>query len=203
MRNGNSSDPPDVSNVKPESGDEQTDGPQVPLSRLFQEHNQALIRFLMSRVDSEQEARDVAQEAYVRMLQLDSRGTVSLLSSYLFKTAANIAIDRMRNRSVGRRVLRGLGEAGGDSQAASPERILQSREDIQLIERSVAELPPKCRQAFYLHRLHDLSSSEIAVQLGVSKRMVHHYLVQAMAHIQSTLNGAATDGAVDRERQLP
>src|SRR5687768_4847704 len=105
----------------------------------------------MSRVDSEQEARDVSQEAYVRMLQLDSRGTVSLLSSYLFKTAANIAIDRMRNRSVGRRVLRGLGEGSAESQAASPERILQSREEIELIERSVAELPPKCRQAFYLH----------------------------------------------------
>lgn len=184
----------------PEPGDEQADGQHAPLSRLFQEHNQALIRFLMARVDSEQEARDVAQEAYVRMLQLDSHGTVSLLSSYLFKTAANIAIDRMRNRSVNRRVLRGLGEEGVESQAASPERILQSRQDIELIERSVAELPPKCRQAFYLHRLHDLGPLEIAARLGVSKRMVHHYLVQAMAHIHSTLNGST---AVNKERQLP
>jgi RNA polymerase sigma factor (sigma-70 family) len=193
-----------VSTLNSESGDEQADGQQVPLSRLFQEHNQALIRFLMSRVDSEQEARDVAQEAYVRMLQLDSRGTVSLLSSYLFKTAANIAIDRMRNRSVGRRVLRGLGEGSTESQAASPERILQSREEIELIERSVAELPPKCRQAFYLHRLHDLGPLEIAARLGVSKRMVHHYLVQAMAHIHSRLDGSTLDGAaVNKERQLP
>jgi RNA polymerase sigma-70 factor (ECF subfamily) len=188
----------------PEPGDKQADGQHVPLSRLFQEHNQALIRFLMARVDSEQEARDVAQEAYVRMLQLDSRGTVSLLSSYLFKTAANIAIDRMRNRSVSRRVMRGLGEEGVEAQVATPERILQSREDIELIERSVAELPPKCRQAFYLHRLHELGPLEIAARLGVSKRMVHHYLVQAMAHIHSSLNGSTPDGAaVNKERQLP
>jgi RNA polymerase sigma-70 factor (ECF subfamily) len=97
-----------------------------------------------------------------------------------------------------------LGEEAVESQVATPERILQSREDIELIERSVAELPPKCRQAFYLHRLHDLGPLEIAARLGVSKRMVHHYLVQAMAHIHSSLNGSTPDGAaVNKERQLP
>lgn len=183
--------------TKPEPGaDEQGESRAARMSRLYREHNQALIRFLLSRVDSEQEANDVAQEAYVRMLQLDSPATISLLSSYLFKTAANIAIDRMRNRSVSRRALRGLNEAGGDGEVASPERIVQSREDIELIEISVAELPPKCREAFYLHRLYDLSPQEIATRLGVSKRMVHHYLVRAITHIHSKL-------AANKEGLLP
>jgi hypothetical protein len=52
------------------------------MTRLYSEHNQALIRFLMTRLDSEQEAQDVAHEAYVRMLHLDARGAVSYLSAY-------------------------------------------------------------------------------------------------------------------------
>jgi DNA-directed RNA polymerase specialized sigma24 family protein len=45
---------------------------EAVMARLYREHNQSLIGFLMTRVDSEQEAQDVAHEAYVRMLQLDA-----------------------------------------------------------------------------------------------------------------------------------
>ena len=40
------------------------------IQRLFEEHNRTLIGFLRARLRSEAEARDVAQEAYVRLLQL-------------------------------------------------------------------------------------------------------------------------------------
>lgn len=159
------------------------------MAQLYQEHNEALVRFLMTRVDSEQEARDVAQEAYVRMLQLHSPGVVSFLSGYLFKTAANIAIDRMRSRSLQRRVA-----ARSDSQEqhdATPEQHLEAREQLELIQQFVDELPPKCQQAFLLHRIDNLSPPEIASRLGVTKRMVHHYLVRALAHVQSGLDAAA------------
>lgn len=65
------------------------------LARLFREHNQELFGFLCTRLRSEQDAREVAQEAYARLLQLDQPGAISLLRAYLFKTAANLAIDRI------------------------------------------------------------------------------------------------------------
>ncbi|HEY0339542.1 MAG TPA: sigma-70 family RNA polymerase sigma factor [Steroidobacteraceae bacterium] len=163
-----------------------TESREALVARLFREHNQALVRFLLTRVDSEQEARDVAQEAYVRMLQLDSHGAVSFLSAYLFKTASNIAIDRMRERSVRRRM---DGELGSEPpMEASPHAALQAREQLELVERFVRELPPKCRKAFYLHRLQELSPPEIAKKLGVSPRMVHLYLVRALVHVRTRLN---------------
>src|SRR5215469_2505957 len=66
------------------------------IERLFREHNEALVRFLLARLRSRQAALEVAQEAYVRLLSLDQPGAVSYLRSFLFKTAANIAIDRRR-----------------------------------------------------------------------------------------------------------
>jgi RNA polymerase sigma-70 factor (ECF subfamily) len=70
------------------------------LGRLFQEHNASLVQLLRTRLRSDQEARDVAQEAYVRLLQLDRLGTISYLRTYLFRTALNIATDRMRSAAV-------------------------------------------------------------------------------------------------------
>ncbi len=180
-----------------ESPDTATLGParspeshEALMARLYREHNQALIRFLMTRVDSEQEAQDVAHEAYVRMLQLDARGAVSYLSAYLFKTAANIAIDRIRRSQVGQRVHQSVSSALGDAAFPAPEHELASRQELELIARYLEELPPKCRQAFYLHRIQDLSLDDIARELGVTKRMVHHYLLRAIVHCRSRLDTA-------------
>src|SRR6267154_5272898 len=70
------------------------------VERLFRDHNEALIRFLRGRVGSRNEALEVAQEAYVRLLSLDQPGAVSYLRAFLFKTAANIAIDRRRRHQT-------------------------------------------------------------------------------------------------------
>jgi DNA-directed RNA polymerase specialized sigma24 family protein len=51
------------------------------IARLYREHNQALLKFLRLRADSDQEAQEVPQEACARMLQLESTRAVSFLSS--------------------------------------------------------------------------------------------------------------------------
>src|SRR5690242_21867578 len=88
---------PEVAPELPQDGERLT--PQA-VERLFAEHNRALIRFLRTRVRSDQEARDVAQEAYVRLLQLDQVQTVSFLRAYLFRIALNIATDRIRAEAI-------------------------------------------------------------------------------------------------------
>jgi DNA-directed RNA polymerase specialized sigma24 family protein len=69
------------------------------LSRLFVAHNKELLSFLMTRL-GEAEAREVAQESYARLLRLDQPETLSFLRAYLFKTAANLSIDRLRHRQT-------------------------------------------------------------------------------------------------------
>ena len=87
--------PPNADQAADPQADQDESRGQV-VERLFREHNEALIRFLRARVGSHNEAREVAQEAYVRLLSLDQPGAVSYLRAFLFKTAANIAIDRGR-----------------------------------------------------------------------------------------------------------
>src|SRR5258706_16179525 len=76
------------------------------VSDLFRANNRALINFLLTHLSNESEAREVAQEAYVKLLQLDQPETISFLRSYLFRTAANLAIDRMRRGQCRERVER-------------------------------------------------------------------------------------------------
>src|ERR1700732_5026585 len=87
--------PPNVDEVVDPGPGNETSGAAL-IERLFREHNEALVRFLRGRVESHNEALEVAQEAYVRLLSLDQPGAVSYLRAFLFKTAANMAIDRRR-----------------------------------------------------------------------------------------------------------
>jgi RNA polymerase sigma-70 factor (ECF subfamily) len=166
------------------------------VSRLFHEHNQALIGFLLARVNSEQEARDVAQEAYVRMLELDTPGAVSFLRAYLFKTAANLATDRARQRATQARLHEHwLAPLDSGCQEPSPEGAASARQELELLRGFMQELPPRCREAFYLHRFRDLSVLDIAGQLGVTDRMVRKYLTQAFVYCRHRLNEARGQAA--------
>lgn len=156
------------------------------IASLFHENNQALLRFLVSKLHSEQEARDVAQEAYVRILNLDTPEVVSHLRAYLFKTAANIAIDRLRTRAVETRVL-GLDFFDEPPKEPDPGRSLAASQELKIIEGALQELPAKCRQSFLLRRIEGMSSSQISKVLNVPERTVRHYIVEAIVHCQRRL----------------
>lgn len=169
------------------------------VSQLFREHNRALVGYLTGRLQSEQEAKEVAQEAYVRLLQLQEPGIPGLLRAYLFKTATNLAIDRLRHRRVRHRAEE-QPELFADSQFAGnelddPARQLLAREQADQLLGYLQELPIKCQNVFNLHRLEGVPQHEVAVRLGFSERMVRRYVTYAMVYCHLRLDGMTADQA--------
>ncbi len=165
------------------------------VSRLFREHNDALIGFLLPRVNSEQEARDVAQEAYVRILELDQPGAVSFLRAYLFRTAANLATDRARQRATRSDLRqRWIEPFEGLTPSPSPESATNACQELALLRRFMQELPPRAQQAFYLYRFRDLTAEEIAGRLGVTKRMVWKYIFRAFEYCKERMQASQAAG---------
>lgn len=158
------------------------------LTRLFREHNQELVGFLCTRLRSEQDAKEVAQEAYARLLQLDKPGAVSFLRGYLFKTAANLAVDRLRHRATCDAVHRKFEVPGEGIERSSAEQRAANDQQAALAIRYLRELPEKCRQAFLLYRVYELGLQEVAEAMGVTDRMVRYYVMEAMKHVRARLD---------------
>lgn len=158
------------------------------IESLFREHNDTLLRFLRARLHSDADAREAAQEAYVRLLQLDKPQQLSFLRAYLFKIAANVATDLLRRRALQGRAQRDI--AGDAEMAPTQERALQAREQLAAVQVALDELPPRCREAFLLSRHEGWSTARIAAHLGVTDRMVRLYLVRALEHIERALGAA-------------
>ena len=165
-------------------------GVPVDIAGLFRDHNAALLRFAAAKLGSEQEARDVAQEAYVRLLQLDRPETIGYLRAFLFKITANLAMDRLRAR---RRAPLDQTVSEEDLVAfeLSPERQCAGQEMIAILNGALAELPLKCREILVLHRLEGLSRAEIAERTGLGERMVRLYMARALEHLHRRFDEAS------------
>ncbi len=163
------------------------------LARLFEEHNALLIHLLRTKLHSDQEARDVAQEAYVRMLQLDRLGTVSYLRAYLFRTALNIATDRLRMNGVRRAVHRDPVFVSRVEEI-SPERAAAATDELEAVRRAMATLPPKIRQAFALHNFAELDLPEVAARMGLSERSVRNYIADALVCCRQAIDESRARG---------
>jgi RNA polymerase sigma factor (sigma-70 family) len=162
------------------------------LAILFREHNRLLVAYLASRLRSVNEAKEVAQEAFVRLLELNHSGAPRLLRAYLFKTATHLAIDRLRHRAV--RHLAEQSELSGQASStgsieSDPAEALAARQRAEQLIAFLQELPLKCRQVFDLHRLQGLAQQEVGARLGISERMVRRYVTYTLVYCRLRLDG--------------
>jgi RNA polymerase sigma factor (sigma-70 family) len=69
----------------------------------------------------------------------------------------------------------------------SEERVLEDRQALDAFLAVLAEMPPKRRMVFTLHRFMGLSYSAIAMRLGISVGVVEKHMMKALLHFDSRL----------------
>lgn len=172
----------------------------VEVERLFREHNDSLVRFLTLRLHSAHEAREVAQEAYVRLLQLERTDVAGFLRAYLFRIAGNLAIDRLRRRATESRLQETDLLPGLFERPAEPEALAIHRQRVELVRSFLHELPDPVREAFVLFRTEDMDQASIAERLGISDRMVRNHVTRALVYCRLRLEGLAPGVAAAQVR---
>lgn len=142
----------------------------------------SLINFLRRRLRVGEDARDVAQEAYIRLMQYEGSNDVKSPESLLFRIAINVANDMGRADKV--RHVADHCDIDGldfDSGMASPEREVSSSQQLDLLYETIEQLPPRCRQVFLLSRFHNMTYPQIAAHCSISVKMVEKHISRALA----------------------
>jgi RNA polymerase sigma factor (sigma-70 family) len=163
------------------------------LAELSRNHHAALVRFLTLRTGSVEDAKEIVQEAYAKMLALEHPGTVSILAGYLWRIAVNLAIDRKRHRAVHDR-FRCAAEPGLETQVSSAESIVEAQEHLAIVEGAIEELPPRCLEAFILHVLQGKTFDAVGREMVISGRMAKKHVARALEHLQKCLDASHETG---------
>lgn len=152
------------------------------VDQLSRRYHAVLVRYFARRGIDLVDAQDLVQEVFERLSRPDVRERVGRVDGYLFSMAANLAVEHFRYRNVRRthpasefvaRIQRG--------EEFAPDRLFEGKQELEIIVEALNELPERMRRIFILARLENLSHSEIATRLGVSKRLVQYEVTTATA----------------------
>ncbi len=160
------------------------------LESLAGRYSADLLGYLRSRVP-EQDAADIAQEAFVRLLGYRSSENEEGLRKLLFRIAQNLLTDHWRwsrTHAVERHVA--LDDVQLPASLPTQEAHFSSRKRLRKLEQTILKLPPKCRRVFVLSRIEGLSNAEVAQRCGISVKMVEKHLVQALARCRQQVGDA-------------
>lgn len=147
-----------------------------------------LVRFIAKRVRTVADARDLAQEAYVRLLRMERKDLIRHPRAYLYRIAANILYEFELKRKAD---VAGLARWTEEQRADGESGYIESdAEDMALGSRLgvvLGELSPKCRAVLILHRRDGMTYDEIGARIGISASMVKKYLGQGLRHCRERL----------------
>ena len=155
-----------------------------PLSvqNTIRRYHDSLIQFLRQRLRVPDDALDVAQETYIRLMQYQDSRSIRSPSSMLFRIAINVANDLGRAELArGVQSQCSVDDIDIASDEPSAERQLTARQDLALLYEAIEHLPPKCRQVFLLSRVRRMTYGQIARHCGISQKMVEKHVSHALA----------------------
>lgn len=137
------------------------------LEQLYDRHAEALFRYLCTFVRGEEVARDLLQDLFVKIARNPGcMGEVRNEKAYLFRLAHNLAIDKLRRRSVRKDKLALLANEPIPlfAKTADPD----GRSVRQSLARALTDLPESQRETVYLRLFEDMTFEAIASLLSIS-----------------------------------
>lgn len=167
---------------------------QHQFEHLFRTYGASLRRYLTRRGAQPDVAADLTQEAFLQLLRAEPREGLQSPEAYLFRIAANLAVDRHRREARAKILPLDAPEAAGLVDGAPlAERAVLSREELDVLRRAIDDLPPRARTVFMMHKFDGLSYRETADRLGISKNTVMVHMVRALAHCKARLDAYRCD----------
>lgn len=149
----------------------------------------ALLSFFLRRVRKYEEAEDLTQEVFIRML--NSRPPGGMPDGYIFQIAQNLLVDRARRAKVRASYRETLGQTDEDMvETLAPDRIVMGRAELARIAIALEQLPERTRDIFTLYRIEQLGQEAIAEAFGISVSAVKKQVAKAMAQLMQTMQEA-------------
>lgn len=157
------------------------------LRAVFLAQRAMLLRLLVARLGSRDDAEDALQDMWLRLDQLADQ-PIAQPAAFLYRMASNLATDR-RIAGARRQARDGawLEIQPGAIDLPDLERTLVARDALRIVEQAIATMPERMAHALRLYRIEGRSQRAIADELGISVSGVEKLLQRAYRVIHARL----------------
>lgn len=151
---------------------------------LCDRHVRGVHAFVYRMLGSRAEAEEVCQEAFLRLWKhADTFVARARPSTWLYRVAHNLAIDRLRRRRESSHPLDIEAVPGSER----PSLHLHDKQVAEAVERALGELPERQRAAISLVHYQGMSNAEAAEVLSVKVRALESLLARGRQQLRERL----------------
>ena len=166
---------------------------------LVERHSRTMYRMAYRMTGNAYDAEEVVQESFLRAYQkLKQFAGNANFGTWVYRIAANYAIDRLRQRNSEEARRENPGKAGEDSlevdplsqvqdMAPSPERLAGSAQLADRIKTALAELSPAERTAIVMRHWDGCGIEEIATVLKSNSNATKNTVFRAVQKLRRSL----------------
>jgi RNA polymerase sigma-70 factor, ECF subfamily len=179
------------------------DNDEAAFDLLVTRYQGRAYRLAWSLLRDGEDARDVSQEAFLRVYRMAGRFRGDArFSTWFYRILVNLCLDHRRRRRWWRLLVRD--EGGGDERsilerqpapAADPADVLGRAQLMARLWAEADRLAPQQRAALILHAQEQLPTSEIAAVLGCSEATVRVHLHRAVRALRKTVDRSRGDAS--------
>ncbi|MFT3712949.1 MAG: sigma-70 family RNA polymerase sigma factor [Archangium sp.] len=136
-----------------------------------------------------EEARDVTQEAFMKLWDARERVRMDSVEPLVFQSALNLAANRLRARKVRRFLTLGIGadDDAADDASTGPHATLEEKQRREAVRKAVEALPEKLKAVVMLCEFSGLTTAQISEALGIPQGTVGSRRSLAMAALEKSL----------------
>jgi RNA polymerase sigma-70 factor (ECF subfamily) len=163
---------------------ELANGNRAAFDVLYNRHWKMVFDAAYKRVDSVDDAKDIAQEVFVQLWQRRTKAPIKQLSGYLFIAARNGVFKHFEQEN---KFVSDPEGAQNQQDTTFADQPLLFKEFVHNFAQLVATLPPQQQQIFKMRFEQEMSSQEIAVALGISPKTVRNLLGRSLATLKSSI----------------
>lgn len=148
-----------------------------PAGHLYAAHHGWLLAWLQRKLGNRQDAADLAQDTFVRILAGRDIAAIEQPRAYLTTVARGLLSNWCQRQALERRYLDALSQLP-EAAAPSPEQRLMILQTLHEVDALLDALPPLVKRAFLLSQVEGLNYDDIAARLNVSLATVKRYMKQ-------------------------
>lgn len=148
-----------------------------------------LLHFLRSRLSHGDQAQDLAQEVYLRLLRVEDLRLIRNPRAFVIHLAAHAAHEW---RMLARNRLQHSDEELEEliAEGADPAEEIDRSKQLDELARVLSTLSPKCQAVLLMHRRDGMTCQEIAERMKLSVGMVKKYLARGLAACHKQMGAA-------------
>jgi RNA polymerase sigma-70 factor (ECF subfamily) len=173
-------------------------GDHDAFEQLVRTYDQSVLRLAMNLLRSPEDARDVYQEAFLRVYRnLHAFRFDCSFHTWLYRIVTNICLDQLRKRKVRKEETAVMETHEGpidrmenyeeEGAASDPERSMWNTELKQRIENALVGLTPRERMVFELRHYQGLRLRNIGEMLGTTEEAAKNCLFRATQKMRGVL----------------